>query len=766
LLKKKSVSKRIIASMFSSILLSYGFLGVLKSLTEKGNVTENMKDPKGIIQFILNADGQIKVIVPLLTIILIGFLYRMLGGNSGFEYADDHGVHGTSRWGRFEELVKGKAISKNNKFSKDPIKSTKIENGIIVGRNPDSNELLIIPSNTKIDNRNVLVVGSSGSAKGQSFVYPNLINNFEETMIVTDPKGELFEATNQIKRDQGYEVYQIDFLNLDQAKYNPLDYVKKDIDAKKVAETIAKNSAKDGKEDFFFSTARDLLTGLIIYCKEKNPNANIPVDVKEAFYKVSESEDFLKELCEELTSRHPAYAYLKDASVAEGKTRSSILSSFAQQTSIFSLQDVANMTMKSDFNFFEFQNKKSILYVKIPMKSNPVEALTATFFDQLISVFYDIADKHHGRLPMDTIFLLDEFANLGKINDYEGTLSTCRGLGIAMNTIVQDFAQLETKYGKDVARTIVSNHDTALFLRTKDQETAKFFSILSGSTTARMYTSSTSQSGGIFTTNSSGSKSKSEQIVKTQLIEEGQLTNIKPDDCYVFISGYFPLKMKKSYQYEIYGDFLFKTVKDHNGKVKYKLNYEAYREKYLKSLGLNKKIAKPSNIETLTDDAVINEVAAAIETPIDVESQEVVSNEANSNNELIQNEDLREPEKTLEAFAQQYLDGEFSVIEELRLNEQMKELEKQIQKEPLNNELTDNEQNIEVFEQFEELTQIVSLIDINVNNYIEAEKSLIEIENSHVLLEGIDDLNILNNYFNEPDKLNKELDEDQELLEF
>lgn len=734
-MKKDNVLKKIVASSLMAVIFAYFFTGLFKTLTLQNSLTDNMKDPMGILDFVVNGNLQVQVFIPLLSMVMFGVMYSKLGGKKGYKNASDHGVHGTSRWAEVFELIKGKAISSKNKFStKDPFKTLKVEDGIVLGKVPNKNELVIMPKSTTVDNSNVFLIGASGSGKGQSFVFNNIINNTEKTMIITDPKGELHHATHQLKKDQGFEVFQIDFLNLDQARYNPLDYVVKDIDAKKIAETIAKNSAKDGKEDYFFTTARDLLTGLIIYTKSIKPSANM-ADVKKQFYKVSEDERYLSNVCEDIGFDHPAYSYLKDSSVAEGKTRTSILSSFAQQTGIFSLQDVAKMTTHSDFNFHDFQKRKSILYVKIPMKSNPVEALTATFFDQLISVFYDIADKHHGILPIKTMFLLDEFANLGKINDYEGTLSTCRGLGMEMVTVVQDLAQLENKYGKEIARTIINNHDTKLFLRTGDVETAKYFSSLAGEQTAVMQTSSSSQSGGIFTANSSASRSTQEQYVKRPLITDGELMAIDKNTCYLFVSGYYPLKLEKAWQYVIYGDFLF-------GKDR-KPNYSSYREQYLKMLGVSEVVSSNDEEEVESNGGLEREVAISIEPEIETPEQfnQVVD---------IKLEPITDP---FEKLAQQYAIGEFSVLETIAEGE------------PLNEELTEESDN-EVLNQLEELSEIVNLVDIDEKNFIEAEKSLQHVEENYELLQGLDELDgILGSYLNNPENLSNELDEDFSLVD-
>ncbi|AQQ55500.1 hypothetical protein B0X71_18830 (plasmid) [Planococcus lenghuensis] len=421
-----------------------------------------------------------------------------------------------------------------------------------------------MPKSTKIDNRNVYIVGSSGSGKGQSYVIPNLLNNKEETLIVTDPKGELFDQTAAIKRKQGYRVYQIDFIKFQQDGYNPLDYVFDDQDAQRISLTVAKNSTKDGKEDFFMERAQKMLAGLIVYCKTEIPDASMQ-DVLDVFNEkvAPDEETFQQWVDSELGQHHPAYQLLKGLTTLGGNTRASVTSSFASQISIFTLQKISQMTRESDFDFREFQEHKSILYVKMPMDENPFTALTSVFFDQLIAQFYRMADENRGKLKIPTIFLLDEFANIGKIEKYGRVLATCRGLGLSMNTIVQDNGQLEAIYGKEMTRSILSNHDTLLYLRSKDMETIKYFSQLAGETTAKIQTGSMSQSGGFMSGKSSASRSQSEQYVKRSLIPEGDLANIDRNDSYLFISGLHPMKLQKAWQSAIFGDYVERHTETH-----------------------------------------------------------------------------------------------------------------------------------------------------------------------------------------------------------
>ncbi|MFS0783361.1 VirD4-like conjugal transfer protein, CD1115 family [Bacillus sp. 1P06AnD] len=617
--KKKKKNKLVdtLIVLLVSIVLAYAAAGALRALFLKQNLTKTEMDFQGTIQYLINGDLQVQ---GLTIAVFIGAFVLLVKGtgnkNKGYEDASDHGAHGNAVFSDLPTLREQKYVAdkKDSNFSsKNYIKTLEASEGIILGR--EGKELLIIPPDSALDNRNVCVVGSSGSAKGQSFVIPNIINHKNDTIIVTDPKGELFNLTADIKRDQGYKVFQIDFLNLKGDRYNPLDYVNNDIQATKIAQTISLNSGKDVKQDFFFNTAKDLLTGLIIYAKSIKPNANISKDVKGLFNEVSSDERFLKDLCIEIGDEHPAYQYLKDASVSTGNTRTSILSSFAQQTSVFSLSDVQKLTATSDFNFHEFQEQKSILYVKVPVKDNPVPALTATFFDQLISVLYQIGDENGSVLKIPTVFLLDEFANLGKLNGYDNTLSTCRGYQLSMMTIIQDLAQLEQVYSKELSRTIMNNHDSHLFLRTKDTETAKYFEALAGNTTIRYKTSGTSNSGGMFSAKSSASRSTNETLIKKPLVSQDELLKMPAEKCIVFMTGNV-LMLDKAYQSLLYREFLTKETVQ-NGRKKFVYCYPENREKFIQHFNL-----KPLMVE-LSEKPVKNPVPIPVPVTSDGQNGQI-----------------------------------------------------------------------------------------------------------------------------------------------
>ena len=616
--KRKQKSRLVdgILGLLFGGLVGYLANSALRSLLSgEGSFTENIIDPVGNFEWLLNGEMYLKIIMLAITFgMFVLFMNGSSKKNSGYKDASSHGAYGNAQFSDSDDLREDGFIAskKNSKYSeKDPLVTLGASEGIILGRYDD--ELLIIPSNSKLDNRNVYLVGSSGSAKGQAFVINNIMNARNETIVVTDPKGELHKLTSDIKRDQGYKVYQIDFLNLTGNRYNPLDYVTNDFEAIKLAHTISVNSAKDVKQDFFFNTAKDLLTGLIIYVTNDKGGIDKPSisrTVKGLFNNISEDEKFLKELSEEIGVEHPSYQYFKDAAVATGNTRTSILQSFAQQTGIFSLGDVARLTNDSDINFYDLQAQKSILYVKIPIKSNPVPALTATFFDQLFDTLYRIGDKNDSKLHIPTIFMMDEFANLGKINGYDNILSTCRGYDMSLITIVQDFAQMEQVYSKEIARTILNNHDTTLFLRTKDPDTAKYFETLAGDTTINYKTHGTSGSVGFMDLmlggNTSNSRSTNEQFVKKPLISQSELLNMSPTDkCYVFMTGHV-VEMKKAYQWLIYKDFITKQDGFVNGKPKFVYSYPENREAYINKFSLKPLIEEVETTEIIEDLPVVN----------------------------------------------------------------------------------------------------------------------------------------------------------------
>lgn len=524
--------------------------------------------------------------------VLIALSYLMQGilfSDKGYSEADEVGIHGTAKWGNPEELRNGKTFVKHkySKYNKSLRNNLDMESGYILGKVPEKKNLLIMPDDTDVSNQNVLVVGSPGSGKSQSYVLPNIINVKDKSIIVVDPKGELKTLTGQLKKDQGYEVYQVDFLHFKEAKYNPLYYVENELQAKTIANTMFTNVGQSGNgTDFFKDSATNMLAALIIYVKAEydiqEANMKKVIDIYNEY--VQDEEKFNKWV-DTIGKEHPAYYYMIAIKDLTSDTRKSVTATLNTCFDIFKLPEVQEMTSTSDFNFEDFVNDKSILYVKLSMEDDTFAPLTSVFFSQMISIYYDIAsESEDNKLKRRIAFYLDEFANIGKIGKYAKTLATCRGLGLSMHTVIQNKAQLEKKtmYGHDEAKEILSTHDTKLILRADrtDTATTEWISKSLGDTTISQKKNDMTKSKGNI------SKQIGDNYMKRPLMTPEEVASMKDNECLLLVSGYEPLKLEKAFQYNIYPNML--TKKTDKG---FEYNYDSIRE----SLGYTSKLIEPSD---------------------------------------------------------------------------------------------------------------------------------------------------------------------------
>ncbi|WP_436949269.1 VirD4-like conjugal transfer protein, CD1115 family [Staphylococcus shinii] len=580
----------------------------------------------------------------LFTILICYVVQGILFDEKGYSEADEVGLHGTSKWGNPDELRNGKTLvtQKNSHYGKNLKKNLNMENGYILGKVPDKKDLLIMHDGTDIDNQNVTIIGSSGAGKTQSYVIPNLINIKNKSIIAIDPKGELHRDTAQLKRDQGYKVYQVDFVDFQQSKYNPLHYVETPLDAQKIANNIISNFEKGGdggNNQFFKNSAINILSALIVYVKVEYPDeANLEKVVDVYDEHVQDETHFLKWV-DTIPKDHIAKPLLNSIKELTENTRKSVTSTLSNGFSLFKLPEVKAMTRTNDFNFEDFIDEKAILYVKLSMKDDTFAPLTSVFFNQMINVYYDVANNTGGKLKRKVVFMLDEFANIGKLDDYSKTLATCRGLGLSMHTIIQNRAQLEKKsmYGKEEAADILGNHDTTILLRAdkKDTNTTKWISESLGDTTISQKKNDMTKSKGNISTQ------LGDNYLKRRLMDPSEVGNLRKKDCIVMINGHDPLFLEKAFQSEVFPNLLTKEVVK-NGKTSYVYNYNNVRG----SLGYTSPVAQEEefNIEkqlTFSELSKLkkeqdqnfnnNDENTTPTIPVDNTMQEDVSSEEDSN---------------------------------------------------------------------------------------------------------------------------------------
>lgn len=428
--------------------------------------------------------------------------------------------------------------------------------GIVMGIKDE--KVLIQHEKSKLANRNAYVVGGPGSFKTQSFVITNVLNIKDCSIVVTDPKGEVYEKTAQIKEAQGYEVRVVNFKNMFLSDhYNPFGYVRKDLDATTVANTIvsAKNDPK--RKDIWFNAQLGLLKSLILYAtSEFSPdkrNMEGVLDFLQEF-DPEENEDGESELDEmfmRLDKKHPARrSYELGFKKSQEKTRASIIISLLTTIGDYVDEEVSKFTSNNDFFFQDIGKKKVALYVLIPTMDSTWEGLINLFFTQMFQELYLLGDKHGAKLPVPTVFLLDEFPNLGRFNNYEEFLATCRGYRIACCTIVQNNTQLMDKYGKDKAESILGNCAIKICLGNVNETTANYFSNLMGKTTVKVETGGRSVpgSGG----KGSTSNSKNYSYSQRSLMNADEILTMDERESILIIAGKYPIKLKKALQFELY----------------------------------------------------------------------------------------------------------------------------------------------------------------------------------------------------------------------
>lgn len=465
------------------------------------------------------------------------------------------------------KIAKKKCVTKTKEvLAKSPL-SASYSDGLILGQ-MSSGKYVIQHERSKISNRNVFVVGGPGSFKTQSYILTNVVNNRTSSIVATDPKGEVYELTSEIKRNQGYKIIMMNFKDLAISScYNPLAYIRKPTDTNMIANVIvsAKNNPK--KRDFWFNVQQSLLNSLIQYVYyEFEPSARTIesiLDFLEA-YDPRYNEEGVSELdqqFEQLQEGHPAKrSYRLGFQKAESEIRSNILISLLTTLTDYLDADVARMTSRNDFLFEELGKEKIALYVLISPLDRTWDGLVNLFFQQMFNELFRFGDLHHSKLPNPLVMLLDELVNLGYFPTYQNFLATCRGYRISVSSIIQSIPQLIELYGKETAEGIIGNHAIRICLGGVEEVTARYFSKLLGETTVKIHTQGTSRNlPSASAQHRSSTRSENFNFAGRSLMTEGEIINLQNLDngrrSIVVIQGK-PFLMHKVPQFELYGNLL------------------------------------------------------------------------------------------------------------------------------------------------------------------------------------------------------------------
>lgn len=401
----------------------------------------------------------------------------------------------------------------------------------------------------KLGNTNVLVIGGSGAGKSASFVIPNAFQMLG-SYIFTDPKGELYDRTAGIFKQNGYDVHVINLVDPKCSDgYNPLSHIRGTLDVDTIAKIISNKEGGDRKssDPFWDQTSEALLKAVMYYILLNRPKEEHSLASCLALVRLggeNEGED-LRNIFMDLPFDNPARKAFETIRLGSEKTFSNILVSLAAKLEAFDSQEIAAMTSVNTIEFEELVNKKSVLYFITPATNDTYNFLMNIFFSQMLDRLYDYADTLGGKLPTPLFLILDEFANIGRIPRFEQILSTCRSYRINISIILQSIDQLIAIYDEKVTENIMANCSTHLFLGSNAQKTLETFSKQLGEKTITRDNVSRSTDK---ESNFSG-RSYSDQIMARPLMTPDELRRMSSEECIILLQATKPIKAQKYWYY-------------------------------------------------------------------------------------------------------------------------------------------------------------------------------------------------------------------------
>ena len=471
------------------------------------------------------------------------------------------------------------------------------------------------------------MLDGSGAGKSAAYVIPNacqLLGSY----VFTDPKGELYDKTAGYLKEKGYKIKVLNLVRPQKSDgYNPLLHIKNEIDVDVVANTIVKGQGESVKssDPYWDDMAEMLLKALIYYLKAVRPPEEQNLASCAELVRAANNnggDNLLTNLMNQLPFDHPARMNYKSIEIAPEKTYGSILSSLQSKLGKFDSKEIAELTSTNTIDFEEIGKEKTAVYVISSDTHAAYDFLLTIFFSQMIQQLYDFADESGGALPVPTYFILDEFANIGKIPDFDKKISTSRSRKISFSVILQNLDQLEAVY-KEAHETIMGNCDTHLFLGSNSQKTVEYFSKALGEKTIFRESESVNKDREDW----KQGKSVSEQNMGRALLTPDELRRLDMNQCIIYEKGLKPIKAQKYYYYKYStGNLIEQFAVDHNtredvdrGKWRKYNPYNPYQEEEEKT---------PTKIEQLDD--LFSDELDKVENKTEEKPKE--NNNSNNNN--------------------------------------------------------------------------------------------------------------------------------------
>ena len=475
-----------------------------------------------------------------------------------------HGMeYGSARWGNAKDIEPFMAP----KFS-DNIILTKTERLMMSNRPPD-------PKNAR--NKNVLVVGGSGSGKTRFWLKPNLLQ-CHSSYVVTDPKGTIVLECGQAMLKNGYKVKVLNTINFKKSMhYNPFSYVHSEKDILKLVTTLMTNTKGEGSggDPFWEKSERLLLTALIAYLHYEAPveeqNFATLLEMLNTMQVMEDDEEYQNPvdlLFEDLAKTKPnsfAGRQYKLYKLAAGKTAKSILISCGARLAPFDIQELRDLTMYDELQLDTLGDKKTALFLIMSDTDSTFNFLISMVYTQLFNLLCDKADNvYGGKLPIHVRCLIDECANIGQIPNLEKLVATIRSREISACLVLQARSQLKAIY-KDNADTIVGNMDSQIFLGGSEPTTLKDLSEMLGKETIDSFNTSD-------TRGNSPSYGTTFQKMGHELLSRDELAVLDGGKCILQLRGVRPFLSDK---YDLTQHPNYKLTSDYDPKNTFDI------EKYL-----------------------------------------------------------------------------------------------------------------------------------------------------------------------------------------
>ena len=475
-----------------------------------------------------------------------------------------HGMeYGSARWGTAKDIEPFQAP----KFA-DNIILTKTERLMMSNRPPD-------PKNAR--NKNVLVVGGSGSGKTRFWLKPNLLQ-CHSSYVVTDPKGTIVLECGNVMLKNGYKVRILNTINFKKSMhYNPFAYVHSEKDILKLVTTLMTNTKGEGSggDPFWEKSERLLLTALIAYLHYEAPveeqNFATLLEMLNTMQVLEDDEEYQNPvdlLFEELAKKKPnsfAGRQYKLYKLAAGKTAKSILISCGARLAPFDIQELRDLTMYDELQLDTLGDKKTALFLIMSDTDSTFNFLISMVYTQLFNLLCDKADDvYGGKLPIHVRCLIDECANIGQIPNLEKLVATIRSREISACLVLQARSQLKAIY-KDNADTIVGNMDSQIFLGGSEPTTLKDLSEMLGKETIDAFNTSD-------TRGNSPSYGTTFQKMGHELLSRDELAVLDGGKCILQLRGVRPFLSDK---YDLTQHPNYKLTSDYDPKNTFDI------EKYL-----------------------------------------------------------------------------------------------------------------------------------------------------------------------------------------